>query len=60
MAIPVNDNYRRYDRGTDAMHLANTPVVSPKSKNPAVAGFSLCSNCRFWSLPSGAALLSMP
>ena len=36
---------RRYDRGTGAMHLANTPVVSPETKNPAVAGFSLCSNC---------------
>lgn len=41
------------------MHLANTPVVSPESKNPALAGFSLCSNCRFLSLPSGAALPSM-
>lgn len=30
---------RRCDRGTDAMHLANTPVVSPESKNPAMAGF---------------------
>ncbi|MLR11049.1 hypothetical protein DRK89_12960 [Salmonella enterica subsp. enterica] len=36
---------RRYDRGTGAMHLANTPVVSPESKNPALAGFSLYSNC---------------
>lgn len=27
------------------MHLANTPVVSPESKNPALAGFSLYSNC---------------
>ncbi|WP_241186714.1 hypothetical protein, partial [Klebsiella michiganensis] len=43
---------RRCDRGTDAMHLANTPVVSPESKNPALAGFSLYSNCRFSSLPS--------
>lgn len=25
---------RRCDRGTDAMHLANTPVVSPESKKP--------------------------
>ncbi|WP_404676994.1 hypothetical protein, partial [Raoultella ornithinolytica] len=50
---------RRCDRGTDAMHLANTPVVSPESKNPALAGFSLCSNCRFLSLPSGAALPSI-
>ncbi len=25
---------RRCDRGTDAMHLANTPVVSPESKSP--------------------------
>nr|DAJ11861.1 MAG TPA: hypothetical protein [Caudoviricetes sp.] len=50
---------RRCDRGTDAMHLANTPVVSPESKNPALAGFSLYSNCRFLSLPSGAALPSM-
>jgi hypothetical protein len=41
------------------MHLANTPVVSPESKNPASAGFSLCSNCRFLTLPSGAALPSM-
>lgn len=41
------------------MHLANTPVVSPESKNPALAGFSLWSNCRFLSLPSGAALPSM-
>ena len=41
------------------MHLANTPVVSPESKNPAMAGFSLCSNCRFLTLPSGAALPSM-
>ncbi|WP_368766733.1 hypothetical protein [Enterobacter hormaechei] len=24
---------------------ANTPVVSPESKNPALAGFSLCSDC---------------
>ncbi|WP_234099685.1 hypothetical protein [Enterobacter roggenkampii] len=24
---------------------ANTPAVSPESKNPAQAGFSLCSNC---------------
>ncbi|MDH0967627.1 type 2 lanthipeptide synthetase LanM, partial [Klebsiella michiganensis] len=30
---------RRCDRGTDAMHLANTPVVSPESKNPALRGF---------------------
>lgn len=29
---------RRYDRGIDAAHLANTPVVSPESKNPARAG----------------------
>ena len=43
---------RRCDRGTDAMHLANTPVVSPESKNPALAGFSLYSNCRLSSLPS--------
>lgn len=50
---------RRCDRGTDAMHLANTPVVSPESKNPVSAGFSLCSNCRFLTLPSGAALPSM-
>jgi len=28
----------------DAMHLANTPVGSPESKNPALAGFSLCSD----------------
>jgi len=41
------------------MHLANTPVGSPESKNPALAGFSLYSNCRFLSLPSGAALPSM-
>lgn len=41
------------------MHLANTPVVSPERKNPALAGFSLCSNCRFLTLPSGAALPSM-
>ena len=50
---------RRYDRGIDAAHLANTPVVSPESKNPARAGFSLYSDCRFLSLPSGAALPSM-
>ena len=43
---------RRCDRGTDAMHLANTPVVSPESKNPARAGLSSCLNCRFSSLPS--------
>lgn len=41
------------------MHLANTPVVSPESKNPASAGFSLYSDCRFLPLPSGAALPSM-
>lgn len=50
---------RRYDRGIDAAHLANTPVVSPESKNPARAGSSLYSDCRFLSLPSGAALPSM-
>lgn len=50
---------RRCDRGTDAMHLANTPVVSPESKNPASAGSSLYSDCRFLPLPSGAALPSM-
>lgn len=50
---------RRCDRGTDAMHLANTPVGSPESKNPARAGFLLYSNCRFLSLPGGAALPSM-
>jgi hypothetical protein len=26
--------FRRYDRGTGAMHPANTPVVSPENKNP--------------------------
>lgn len=41
------------------MHLANTPVVSPESKNPARAGSSLYSDCRFMPLPSGAALPSM-
>lgn len=50
---------RRYDRGIDAAHLANTPVVSPESKNPARTGSSLYSDCRFLSLPSGAALPSM-
>ncbi|WP_227525250.1 hypothetical protein, partial [Klebsiella quasipneumoniae] len=29
---------RRCDRGTDAMHLANTPVVSPESKKPRKGG----------------------
>ena len=38
---------RRCDRGTGAMHLANTPVVSPESKNPAGARFSNFSNCHF-------------
>ncbi len=28
---------------------ANTPVVSPESKNPARAGFSSCSNCSLLS-----------
>lgn len=41
------------------MHLVNTSVVSPESKNPAMAGFLLCSDCRFLTLPSGAALPSM-
>lgn len=50
---------RRYDRGIDAAHLANTPVVSPESKNPARTGSSLYLDCRFLSLPSGAALPSM-
>lgn len=54
-----NIDIRRYDRGTDAAHLANTPVVSPESKNPAKAGSSIYSDCRFLSLPSGAALPSM-
>lgn len=38
---------------------ANTPVVSPESKNPALAGLSNILDCRFLSLPSGAALPSM-
>jgi hypothetical protein len=34
------------DRGTDAMHLANTPVVSPESKKPKgnpVSNFAVSS-----------------
>lgn len=41
---------RRCDRGTDAMHLANTPVVSPESKKPKAltSGFSnFCCSVRF-------------
>lgn len=58
-ACEITYAIRRYDRGIDAAHLANTPVVSPESKNPARARFSLYSDCRFLSLPSGAALPSM-
>ena len=45
---------RRCDRGTDAMHLANTPVVSPESKKPKAltSGFSnFCCSVRF-NVPS--------
>jgi len=39
---------------------ANTPVVSPESKNPALAGSSLCSNCvASHRCQCGAALPSM-
>ena len=41
---------RRCDRGTDAMHLANTPVVSPESKNPAMAGFRWLGCVSKWPL----------
>lgn len=37
---------RRCDRGTDAMHLANTPVVSPESKKPKALTSGLNSLCR--------------
>ncbi len=36
---------RRCDRGTDAMHLANTPVVSPESKKPKALTSGLNSLC---------------
>ncbi|MBD9990210.1 hypothetical protein FOT49_10070 [Citrobacter freundii] len=43
---------RRYDRGTGAMHLANTPVVSPESKTPRWRGSRYIQIVRFSSLPS--------
>lgn len=36
---------RRCDRGTDAMHIANTPVVSPESKKPKALTSGLNSLC---------------
>ena len=50
--VIYNVSIRRCDRGTGAMHLANTPVVSPESKNPAGARFSNFSDCHFTSLLS--------
>lgn len=36
---------RRCDRGTDAMHLANTHVVSPKAKTPPVGRVPMIKLC---------------
>jgi hypothetical protein len=50
---------RRYDRGTDAMHLANTPVVSPKSKSPDWRGSRYVQIVAYVRCHRGAALPSM-
>lgn len=50
---------RRCDRGTDAMHLANTPVVSPESKNPRWRGSRYIQIVAYHRCHRGAALPSM-
>lgn len=50
---------RRCDRGTDAMHLANTPVVSPESKTPQGRGFRHVQIVASHRCHRGAALPSM-
>ncbi|EAS6485268.1 hypothetical protein D4S77_17685 [Salmonella enterica] len=50
---------RRYDRGTGAMHLANTPVVSPESKKPLKGAFHRIKFFASHRCHRGAALLSI-